>query len=97
MVAETDDATVPVETEKLALVLPAGTVTKAGRVADAVLLASETATPPVGAGPLSETVPVVDVPPVTLAGFIETDERETPTFAVRGMVTVDCAAITTLS
>ena len=56
------------------MVLPAATVTEAGTVAEALLLESETDTPPVGAAPLKVTVPVADVPPVTLAGLTETEE-----------------------
>jgi hypothetical protein len=76
-VAETDDLTVLVVTLKVALVLPAATVTVAGTVAEALLLDSATDTPPVGAAPLKATVPVAEVPPVTLVGFTATDERET--------------------
>ena len=55
---------------KLALVLPAGTVTDGGTVATAVsLLARATAAPPAGAAILSVTLPVDAVPPVTAAGF----------------------------
>ena len=79
------------------LVLPAATVTDAGAIAAALLLASDTATPPVGAGPLKVTVPVVDAPPITLAGETAIEESETPMFEVRGMVTVELAAMATLS
>jgi hypothetical protein len=96
-VAETDDVTVLVETLNVAVVLPAATVTEAGTVADALLLESETETPPEGAAPLKVTVPVAAVPPVTLAGLTESEESATPTFAESGMVTVEPAAMTTLS
>jgi hypothetical protein len=57
-------------TVKVALVLPAGTVTLEGTLAAALLLESITCAPAVGAGSLSVTVPVGDcVPPVTLVGF----------------------------
>ena len=63
-------ATGLVLTVNVAEVALAATVTLEGTVAAAVLpLASVTTTPPVGAGPLSVTVPVDDVPPVTDAGF----------------------------
>ena len=48
---------------------PAGTVTEAGTVAAAALDVSVTTFPPVGAGPLSVTVAVEDVPPVTVVGL----------------------------
>ena len=66
-----------VVTVKLAMVLPAATVTEPGTTAAALLLESETDTPPVGAEPLSVTVPVVEVPPVTLDGLIATDDSAT--------------------
>jgi hypothetical protein len=53
-------------------VLPAETVTLAGTDATAGLaLARVTAMPPVGALPLSVTVPVELAPPVTVAGLRE--------------------------
>jgi hypothetical protein len=58
-----------VPTAKVAVVAPAGTLTVAATEATpGLLLNSETTAPPVGAGPFSVTVPVDDVPPVTLAG-----------------------------
>jgi hypothetical protein len=72
-------ATVLVVTENVALVAPAATVTLAGTWAAVVLLLDrETAAPPVGAAPLSVTVPVDDVPPVTLVGFRDTEDNDGP-------------------
>jgi hypothetical protein len=67
--------TATVVTEKAAVVCPAGTFTlPAETCATAVLLLdSVTVAPPVGAGPVRVTVPLEDVPPVTLAGFSETE------------------------
>ena len=96
-VAETEEATEPVATLKVALLLPPATVTEAGTVAAVLLLESETAMPPVGAGPFNVTVPVADTPLVTLAGETAIDESETPTLDIRGMVTVEFAAMATLS
>ena len=54
----------------VAVVAPAATVTDAGTWAAAVLLeVNVTTAPPVGAGPLSVTVPVEEVPPGTVAGL----------------------------
>lgn len=71
MVEEVDIRTMDVFTVKVALVLPAGTVTLEGTLAAAaLLLESVISAPPAGAGPLSVTVPVEDCkPPTTLAGF----------------------------
>jgi len=70
MVTVVDKATALVFTVKFALVAPAGTVTLDGTVATvALLLDKETSAPPLGAGPLSVTVPVDEVPPVTLVGL----------------------------
>jgi hypothetical protein len=61
--------TAVVDSAKLALVDPAGTVAMAGTVTTAgLLLESATAAPPAGAGALRTTVPVAAVPPLTVAG-----------------------------
>ena len=68
--AEVDTRTIDVFTVKVALLLPPGTVTLAGTLAAPLLLERVTCAPPVGAGPLSVTVPVEDcTPPTTLVGF----------------------------
>src|SRR5437762_13932470 len=78
MVAEVDMRTIDAFTVKVAVVLPAGTVTVEGTLAAALLLESVTCAPPAGAGPLSVTVPVDDcTPPVTLVGFNVSEETAT--------------------
>ena len=89
--------TVLLETVKVALVLPAATVTEAGTTAAALLLVRDTETPPVGAAPLKVTVPVEDVPLVTLVGLTPTEPNDVPSFEASAIVTVECAAMTTLS
>jgi hypothetical protein len=74
MVANVDAVTDFVVTLKVAVLLPAVTVTEAGTVAEVVLLDRETSAPPAGAAALRVMVPVTDVPPVTLAGVRDTDE-----------------------
>src|SRR5437588_240525 len=70
IVAEVDTRTIDVFTVKVALLLPAGTVTMAGTLAAPLPLERVTCAPPAGAGPLSVTVPVEDcTPPTTLVGF----------------------------
>ncbi|HWE22875.1 MAG TPA: hypothetical protein VG496_02945 [Myxococcales bacterium] len=67
-----------VETVKVAVVAPAATVTDEGTVAtDVLLLDSDTAAPPVGAPPVSVTVPFEVLPPRTLVGFNVSDESAT--------------------
>lgn len=79
MVAAVVAVTENVVTVKDALVEPAGTVTLAGTVAAAVLLLDRlTTVPPPGAAPLKVTVPCEDVPPVTLAGLMASDDSVTP-------------------
>ena len=70
MVATVDAATGLVLIVKVALALPAGTVTMDGTLAAPLPLESMTCAPPAGAGPLSVTVPMEDCkPPTTLVGF----------------------------
>ena len=57
-------------TVNVALVAAAAIVTLEGTVAtDVSLLESATCVPPDGAGPLSVTVPLDELPPITLVGF----------------------------
>jgi hypothetical protein len=75
MVTGVDAVTALVLTVKFALLAPAPTVTLAGTLAAALSLESITCAPPVGASPVSVTVPAEDwVPPVTLVGFSATEE-----------------------
>ena len=75
MVTVVDAATALVLTVNVALVAPAGMNTLEGTLAAPLLLESATVAPPVGAAPLSVTVPVEEFPPVTLVGFSVSDER----------------------
>ena len=62
-------------TVKVAVVPPPGTVTLAGTVAAPVLLLdSDTTAPPLGAELLSVTVPLDELPPVTLDGLTLSEE-----------------------
>lgn len=75
MVTGVETVTALVLTVKFALLAPTGTVTLAGTLAAPLSLESGTCAPPVGAGPLSVTVPVEDcAPPVTLVGFTVSEE-----------------------
>src|SRR2546429_9090061 len=69
MVTGVDVVTALVLTVNVALLAPAATVRVAGTVAAAVLpLIRETTAPPVGAGPLSVTVPVEGDAPAATVG-----------------------------
>ena len=61
--------TAVVVTVKVAVVAPAKTVTLAGVCAAALLSDRVTTALPVGAGPLSRTVPVEELPPMTEVGL----------------------------
>lgn len=70
-------------TVKVTDVSPAGTVMLLGTFAMiGLVLARRTTIPPSGAGPLSVTVPVEGLPPLTVVGLSVSDAKETLTFAV---------------
>jgi hypothetical protein len=71
-VAEVDVLTLPVLTENVAEVEPAGTVTEDGTLAAVVLeLESDTETPPLPAAAVKLTVPVPDWPLTIVLGLTE--------------------------
>jgi len=82
MVAEVVAVTVLVETVKLALVAPAGTVTMPGTEAAELLLEGKTSTPLQGGGALSVTVAVEELPPTTLVGLSVSEEMASAGAAV---------------
>src|SRR5437867_1765021 len=78
MVTEVVVPTGLVLTVKVVVVAPLGTVTLDGTVATpGLLLDRDTRAPPLGAGPLSVTVPVDELPPVTLVGVKARESRVT--------------------
>lgn len=95
MMATVDAATALVLTVKVALLLPPGTVTLAGTLAAALLLERLTSAPPVGAGPLSVTVPVEDcAPPVTLVGLKVSEEAAGITGTAATGTVIVCPLVT---
>jgi len=84
MTTEVDAVTALVVMLNISLVDPAGTVTVRGTVAPpALLLDRETTAPPEGAGALSVTPPVVELPPVTVAAFRLSDDSPVPMLCVK--------------
>ncbi len=82
-----------VVTVNVALVNPAATVTLAGTCATVVLLLdSETLAPPLGAALLKVTLPVAELPPVTIVGLTDTDDNDT----VEAAVTVNAVLLVPL-
>jgi hypothetical protein len=77
MVSGVATVTALVVTVNVALVAPPATVTLAGTVAADALLERDTIAPPLGAAPLSVTVPIDDVPPLTLVGLRVTEDSAT--------------------
>ena len=75
IVTGVDVVTALVGMENVALDAPWATSTLAGTVAAVLLLDSDTAKPPAGAGEVSVMVPWEAVPPVTAVGFTDTAER----------------------
>ena len=71
MLTEVELSTADVVIPNVALLLPADTVTLAGTPVAVELSLKVTATPPLGAGPLSVTVPCAEAPPTTLAGLTD--------------------------
>ena len=70
------------------VVAPAPTVIVPGTEALGSLLVREMLAPPVGAGPLSVTVPVEEFVPITLVGFKASPDALTPVLAVMVRVAV---------
>jgi hypothetical protein len=73
IVAKTWVAVIPVETLNVTVVCPAGTVTVFGTVATALVEERATISPPVGAGLVMVTVPVLLPASVTTVGLSESD------------------------
>src|SRR5512132_1486455 len=74
-------------TAKVPAVAPAATVTETGTVAALMLLLVRVTTaPPAGAAAASVTVPVLPMPPITVAGFSVTDTTAADGLTVRTAV-----------
>ena len=88
IVTEVEPATATVSILNVALFAPAATVTVEGTVAtEGLLLLSDTEIPPLGAAPVSFTVPVELAPPTTVLGMSDSELNT-------GAVTVSVADFT---
>jgi hypothetical protein len=87
IVTAVEVVTLLVVTVKVLLVAPAGTVTLAGTDAALELSESETTAPPLGAAALNVTVPVEELPPLTLVGLTVT--LESATLGADGFTVID--------
>ena len=89
IVATVFEVTDDVVTVKVAVVLPAGTVTLPGTLAELLLLESVITAPPEGAAVVRVTVPVELRPAATVAGFRvnETDWQTESAFTVKSLDT----------
>ena len=83
MLTSVDVATARDVTVKVALLLPAATVTLAGTVTTAVLPLVSVTTVPVGAAAFKVTVPVDVAPETTVDGFNVTDDTANCEVTVR--------------
>src|SRR6185312_2702042 len=81
MLVDVSALTPEVMMTKLAAVSPWGTVMLAGTLTDPLALDSETPAPPAGAAPVSVTVPVDALPPMTDAGLAAIAASATPAAA----------------
>jgi hypothetical protein len=95
MITEIVDCGLCVLTVNVALVAPAGMVTRDGTVAkDVLLLASATTTPLEGAGAVKVTLPVEESLPCTLVGFSASDNKVGPApGVVVGLAVADGIAV----
>jgi hypothetical protein len=75
IVAISEGAEGSAEAVKSAEVMFAGTLSDAGTLTPVAVVESDTETPPAYAGEFSDTVQVVDVPALTVAGLHKTDKR----------------------
>jgi hypothetical protein len=77
MVTVLGNRTRDVDMLNVTLDAPEGTVTLEGTLTDELLLSDNATTiPPTGAALVRVTVPVADVPPITVVGLTDTEERE---------------------
>ena len=86
MVAVVEEVTACVVTVKVAVDLPAATLTEVGTSAIELLLDKLIRMPPAGAALRRLTVPVDETPPITAVGFSENEASAGSGFAVSSAV-----------